>query len=226
MSQPKRLVVTYEDGSTKEVDFGRVDSRLWLGLAELGLVPPSVSVGAAKQYLLLRWSDGWQEVLGVDAEAADLLRYYVIQRIEDRGRLALDAGGEYPELCIVERTPRDVVEAVIIGADGAKTYALDSETERWEGIFEAGGKKEFVKYDKTSTVYPHAPSEGTGALSGILDSLSTELANKGQTPQSVLAMDEPQRVAEYKGLAAAAGLCGCRRQEDVYGLVESLLKKI
>ncbi len=226
MSQPKRLVVTYDDGSTKEVDFGKVAGGLWLELAGLGLVPASGGVGAAKQYLLLRWLDGWQEVLGLDAENAELLRYYVIHRIEDKGRLSLDVGGEYPELCIVERTPRDVVEAVILGDDGIKSYALDTETERWEGIFEAGGKKEFVKYDKTSTAYPHTPSEETGALGEILASLRSELANKGQTPQSVLAMDETLRVAEYKGLAAAAGLCGSRRQEDVYGLVESLLKKM
>jgi hypothetical protein len=226
MSQPKRLVVAYEDGSTKEVAFNKVGGQMRLGLAQLGLVPASAGVGTAKHYLLLRWRDGWQEVLGVDAETADLLRYYVIQRIEDRGRLSLEVGGEYPELCIIERTPRDVVEAVLLGEEGVRSYELEIEVERWEGIFEAGGKKEFVKYDKTSAACPHAPREKGDALNGVLDSFRSELAKSGRTPQTVLAMEEPLRVAEYKELAAAAGLRGFERQEDVYGFVESLLKKM
>src|SRR5665647_1395196 len=109
MSQPKRLLVAYEDGSTKEADFAEIDGQLRLKLAQLGLCPPPDRVGASKHYLLIRWRDGWQEVFGIETESAELLRYYVIQRIEDRGRLSIDVGADYPELLIVERTPRDVI---------------------------------------------------------------------------------------------------------------------
>ena len=155
MSQPKRLVVTYDDGSTKEADFADLDGQLRLQLAELGLCPPLDRVGAAKHYLLVRWQDGWQEVFAVDTDSAELLRYFVIERIEDRGRLSIDVGADYPELFIIKRTPKEVTEAVIVGDDGIRSYGLGSQVERWEGIFEAGGKLEFVKYDKTSDAYPH-----------------------------------------------------------------------
>ena len=226
MSQPKRLVVTYEDGSTKEADFSQVDAQLQLRLAQLGLCPPDESVGAAKRYLLIRWQDGWQEVLGIDFEAAELLRYYVIQRIEDRGRLSLDVGTEYPELFVVERTPRDVIGAAIVADDGVTSYDLGAEVSRWEGIFDDGGKIEFVKYDRTSDAYPHASSEDAEALAGLLATLEERLDEKGLTPQALLAMQEPRRIAAYRELAAGAGIRGARKQEDVYGFIEMLLRRL
>ena len=226
MSQPKRLVVTYEDGSTKEADFARIDPDLRLKLAQLGLCPPLEHVGAAKHYLLVRWKDGWQEVVGVGSGAADLLRYYVIQRIEDRGRLSLDIGCEYPELLIVERTPRDVVGAAIVSDDGVTSYELGSEVARWEGIFEDGGKKEFVKYDRTSDAYPHESSEDPEALTGVIGALQKQLGDKGLTPRELLSMEEPLRIAQYRELAAGAGVRGAREQQDVYGFVEMLLRRL
>jgi hypothetical protein len=226
MSQPKRLVVTYEDGSTKEADFAQVDGQLRLKLAQLGLCPPLESVGESKQYLLIRWQDGWHEVFGIQAESAELLRYYVIQRIEDRGRLSLDVGADYPELLIVERTPREVVGAMIVGAGGATSYELGSEVERWEGIFEAGGKKEFVKYDKTSDAYPHESKEDPEALAEVLSALKAEIEKKGLTPRALLSMEEPLRVAEYRELASGASIRGGREQQDVYGFIEMLLKRL
>ena len=224
MSQPKRLVVTYDDGSSKEADFADLDGQLRLQLAELGLCPPLDRVGAAKHYLLVRWQDGWQEVFAVDTDSAELLRYFVIERIEDRGRLSIDVGADYPELFIIKRTPKEVTEAVIVGDDGIKSYGLGSQVERWEGIFEAGGKLEFVKYDRTSDAYPHESSEDPGALARTVDSLLDGLKKKGLTPSALLSMPEPLRLAEYKELADEAGIRGARKQEDVYGFIEMLLR--
>jgi hypothetical protein len=226
MSQPKRLLVAYEDGSTKEADFAEIDGQLRLKLAQLGLCPPPDHVGTSKYYLLIRWRDGWQEVFGIETESADLLRYYVIQRIEDRGRLSIEVGADYPELLIVERTPRDVIGAAIVGSDSLKSYALGSEVERWEGIFEAGGKKEFVKYDKTSDAYPHESKEDPEALAEVLSALKAEIEKKGLTPRALLSMEEPLRVAEYRELASGASIRGGREQQDVYGFIEMLLKRL
>lgn len=227
MSQPQRLVVTYDDGSTQEVAFSRVDADLRLRLAGLGLCPPTERVGASPRYLLIRWQDGWQEVVGLDFDTADLLRYYVIRRIEDRGRLSLDVGTEYPELLIVERTPRDVIGAAIIGDDKVDSYTLGAEVERWEGIFDDGGKLEFVKYDRTSDTYPHESSaDPDEALSELLASLGARLKERRLTPQALLSMDEPLRMAEYKELAAGTGIRGASKQEDVYGFVEMLLRRL
>jgi hypothetical protein len=226
MSQPKRLLVAYEDGSTKEADFAEIDGQLRLKLAQLGLCPPPDHVGASKHYLLIRWRDGWQEVFGIETESAELLRYYVIQRIEDRGRLSIDVGADYPELLIVERTPREVVEAMIVSSESATSYALGSEVERWEGIFEAGGKKEFVKYDKTSDAYPHESSESPGAVAAVTAALEDELQKKELTPRALLSMEEPLRVAVYRELASGAGIRGGREQQDVYGFVEMLIRRL
>ena len=83
MSQPSKLVVQYDDGSSREVDYSKVDGETRRLLQKIGLAPSGERVGAAKHYLLMRWKDGWQEVLGVDRDSVDLLRYYVIERIAD-----------------------------------------------------------------------------------------------------------------------------------------------
>jgi hypothetical protein len=225
MSQPKRLVVTYDDGSTREADFADLDGRLRLQLAELGLCPPLERVGEARHYMLVRWQDGWEEVFGVDSESAELLRYFVIERIEDRGRLSLDVGAEYPELFIIKRTPKEVIEALIVGDDGVRSYRLGSQVERWEGIFEAGGKLEFVKYDKTSDAYPHESGDGGAALARTVERLLAGLEKKDLAVSTLLSMSESLRLVEYKELADEAGIRGALRQEDVYGFIEMLLRR-
>jgi hypothetical protein len=226
MSQPKSLIVAYDDGSTKEAGFAELDGQLIVRLAQLGLCPPLERVGASKHYLLLRWQDGWQEVFAVDADSVELLRYYVIERIEDRGRLSVDMGAEYPELFVIERTPRGVTEAMIVGDAGTTSYGLGPEVARWEGIFDDGGKKEFVRYDKTSDSYPHESSDGSDALAHMLDQLRAELDQQGLSPRALLARQEPDRIVEYRGLAEVLGLRGGRKQEDVYGLMEMLLRRL
>ena len=226
MSEPKKLLVEYDDGSTREVDYEKVDGETRFHLAKLGLSPAGDRVGAAKSYLLLRWKDGWQEVLGVDGSSVDLLRYYVIERIEDRGRLALETGGEYPELVVIKRTPRDVTAAIIVGEDGVKSFALDRSVERWEGIFEAGGKREHVKFDKTGDKYPHEVDTAEESLAPMLDALKGQLDKAGLVPAGLLAMDESERVAAYKVLASGAGIRGFARQEDVYGFVEAMITRL
>jgi hypothetical protein len=226
MSQPKSLIVAYDDGSTKEAGFAELDGQLIVRLAQLGLCPPLERVGASKHYLLLRWEDGWQEVFAVDTDSAELLRYFVIERIEDRGRLSVDVGAEYPELFIVERTPRGVTEVTIVGDTAATSYGLESEVSRWEGIFDDGGKKEFVRYDKTSDSYPHESTDGSDTLAQMLDQLRAELDQRGLRPRALLARQEPDRIVEYRGLAEVLGLRGGREQEDVYGLMEMLLRRL
>jgi hypothetical protein len=225
MSQPKRLIVAYDDGSTREAEFSRLDGQLLLKLTQIGLCPPLEHVGTSKHYLLVRWEDGWQEVFAADADSAELLRYFVIERIEDRGRLSVDVGAEYPELFVLERTPKGVVEALIVGAEGVRSYGLESQVERWEGIFEDGGKKEFVKYDKTGDSYPQASSEESDTLANMLTDLRSALEQKGLSTKELLSREEQTKIAEYRELAGSLGIRGGRRQQDVYGLIDLLLRK-
>jgi hypothetical protein len=226
MSAPKRLLVTYEDGSTKEIDFAQLDNATVAQLAQLGLCPVPTEVASAKHYAILRWKDGWQEVIGLDHDAVDLLRYYVITRAEDRARLSLDVGEYWPELFIVKRTPRDVSSILIVGADDAKLYPLETELERWEGTFEAGGKKEYVKFDKTNPRTSQTCVEAPAEVMELAESVKKELGRLNQPPQSLLVLDLARRLEAYAAVAKALGIRGMVRQADVYGLIESMVKKL
>jgi hypothetical protein len=223
MSTPVRLVVEYEDGSKKEVSFSKLNGQTRNELAKLGLCSTSCGIGPARQYALLNWKDGWQEVIGIDRNMADLLRYYVVQRIEDRGRLSFDVGADFPELFVIRRTPRELNSLLIVDDKGIKSYPLDSEVERWEGIFQAGGKKEYVKYDKTDSAYPQKVVTSMDGLTKILDAVKKKLNEKGLKSQDVLGSSEEKRIELYKELAKETGLKAYERQEDVYGFIEKVM---
>lgn len=115
---------------------------------------------------------------------------------------------------------------MIVGDDAIAAYGLGSHVERWEGIFEDGGKREYVKYDRTSDTYPQESSEGSETIDGMVGLLKDQLKGKGLTAGELLAKEEPLRIAEYREIAGLLGLRGGRKQEDVYGLVEMLLRKL
>lgn len=223
MSAPVRLHVEYEDGSTREIDFGRIDKQTVVQLAKLGLCPVPEAVASSKHYMILRWNDGWQEVVGLDHDTAELLRFYVITRVEDRARLSVDVGEYWPDLFIIERTPRELKDLLIVGNGSTRVCGLAAELERWEGTFEAGGKKEYVKYDMANPRAPKELREAPDELSKLVDAVRKELADRAFLPQALLTMDLDKRIETYRALAKALGLRAMKRQEDVYGLVEFLV---
>jgi len=225
MSEPKHLTVEYDDGSTKTIEFSKVDRDGRLALANLGLCPHQTLIGTAKHYVLLEW-DGWQEVVGLDRESVELLRYYVIRRIEDRGRLSFAVGSEDPELFIVKRLPRELKGVIVAGTGGMRAFDFSSETERWEGIFESGGKIEYVKYDKTTDPrYQQGPAETAPRVARLREALQEQLTKLGFRPGELLAMEEPQRLGVYREIAKGMGIKGMERQGDVYGFLELLAKR-
>lgn len=223
MSNPLQLVVLYDDGTQRTIDFSKISIEVRLELAELGLCPPSISIGTSKQYVLLEW-DGWKEVIGIDHESVELLRYYVIRRIEDRGRLSLNVGTEDPELYIIKRLPKELQRIVVTGSTGAKTYDLSSDIESWEGIFEAGGKIEFTKYDKTFPYSDQAQNDPENSVTRLLDALNRELAEVGLDPALLIASDERVRIEAYRQIATKMGIRGKVKQEDVYGFIDFLIR--
>lgn len=226
MSEPERLIVSYDDGSSKEVDFNKLGREMAYELARLGLCPPPPELGSAKQYFLLQWKDGWQEVIGSDGDVAELLRYFVIRRIEDRGRLSFEVGADFPDLFIIKRTPMDLKRLLIVGNGSVKSYSLESDLERWEGIFDAGGKLEYVKYDKTEDQSPGEMSDAPENLDEIMDDLKDELEKMGFSSQELLGMDQSKRIEAYKRIAQGIGIRGHVRQADVYGFVELLVRRL
>ncbi len=224
MSAPKRLLIEYEDGSTRAVEYAALDKPLREALSRLGLAPSPSGIAASKHYAVLRWEDGWQEVVAVDRDTADLIRYFVIRRIEDRGRLSFEVGGEWPVLFIIERMPDELASVLVVGTDGSQLYALDGALERFEGTFAAGGKREYVKFDGTSPRSPQHQGQGSEVLAAMIDSVRTEVDRMGTTLQAIRGTDDSGRVRAYRDVAAGLGLMGHERQEDVYGLIEMLME--
>ncbi len=226
MSEPKYLSIEYDDGSTTSIDFSQVDTDLRSVLADLKLCPPPAGIRASKHYVLLQW-DGWHEVIGVNSERVELLRYYVVRRIEDRGRLSFEVGSENPELFIVKRLPRELKGVIVAGTSGMSAYDFSSETERWEGIFESGGKIEYVKYDKSKNLkqQQEAP-EVALPVARLLEALQSELTQRGVPAGELLVLEEPRRIEAYREIAHNMGIRGKERQRDVYGFIELLIEQV
>ena len=223
MSRPKRLIVEYEDGSTKEVDFSQLSRHNWLELSKLGLCPPpSVMPQPSKNYLLLRWQDGWQEVLGVDESSVELLRYYVLERVEEVGRMALQAEGNYPTLLMIRRKPKELDSLAIVGSGDTTAYSFKLRVRK-----EEGGKIEHVEYDKAERHLQHEPDKNAETrVERMLDSLKDELSKKGLTAEKLLAMDQAQRLGEYKELARTMSIRAAEKRDDVYGFIQLMTEKL
>jgi len=226
MKKLKSLKLIYEDGTEKSLELNEIDASVQSALAAAGLSTPPPDISQSTNYLIIQWKDGWQEVLAINSDTADLLRYYVIRRIEDKGRLVLDTGADYPELLVVERTPMDVSRIFIADNSGVKSCSLEFELEGYEGTFEAGGKKEYTKYDRDNPYFKNMSDKSPENIADIRNAVIEALSKKNFTPGQLLAMDKDSRIREYAGLAKAAGIRGVKTQSDVYGFMELILKKL
>ncbi|MFC1920468.1 hypothetical protein ACFLYQ_01940 [Chloroflexota bacterium] len=224
MKKLKSLLLVYEDGTEKRLELNEIEAGVQSALAGSGLSSPPQEISPADNYLMIQWKDGWQEVLAINSESADLLRYYVIRRIEDKGRLALDTGNDYPELLVVERTPMDISRLLIVSGSDVKSYSLQYELEGYEGTFEAGGKKEYTKFESSDSRFQNVFSKAPENMDGIRNAVAAELNNKKLLPEELLAMDNDHRIREYADIAKTAGIRGVNSQSDVYGFIELILK--
>ena len=222
----KNISLEYEDGSTKNITISNLDTKIQSALVESGLSDPLPEISRAKHYLVMQWKDDWKEVLGVDSDIADLIRYYVIRRIEDRGRIALDLGAAYPKLIIIERQPKEISRMMIVSDKAVKSYGLESEIEGYEGIFDAGGKKEFKKFDKANPFFKNELNESADALNDIKNAVAEALKKMGVRPDELLNTDRVSRLQGYKDIARMATLNGFKDQSDVYGFIELILKNL
>ncbi len=221
----KSIALEYDDGILKHINSESLDMKLISALAEAGLCDPPLEISSARHYLVFQWNDGWQEVLAVNSDVADLIRYYVIRRIEDRGRLALDVGADYPELQIIERRPADLSRLLIVGDSSVKAYSFRSELESYEGIFDSGGKREYKKYDRSQPQFKNEFNEISGGKTDIDNVVGDELNRKGMTANDLLRTDSGHRIREYQEIAQNIGLKGMQKQSDTFGLIELILKR-
>lgn len=219
----KNISLNYEDGGVKTIDVSDLNANIKSSLAESGLCEPVPGISSAKYYLLLQWNDGWKEVAAVNADSAELIRYYVIRRIEDRGRIALDVGAAYPELIAVERQPKEMCRITLVNDKTVRSYGLETEIERYEGIFEEGGKKEFKKFDRAENFFDGRFTDSEDAIKEIKNTVSGILKNMNVSPAELLNTAADLRPAKYKDIALAANIYGFNSQADLYGFIDLIL---
>ncbi len=223
MKTPKYFFIEYDDGSTKKIEFNQLSRPVHLELSRMGLCPsPFETPEPSKHYLLLRWKNGWQEVTGVDKNPLDLLRYYILERMEEVGRMALEVKGDYPVLLSIKRLPKELDRLMIVGSDHAKVYRLEPKAKK-----EEGDKIEHVEFDRAERHFQPEPEEKAEVwVAEVTEALKNELDRKGLSAKKLLNEDPSHRVKEYKELAKALGLRATERQEDVYGFIELMIKNM
>ena len=221
MSLPKRVIVEHEDGTRREAPFSRLSRQTQSELSNFGLEEAPRSI-APDSYVLLHWKDGWKEVAAVDAGAVEVLRYYTIERVEEVGRVSLDATGENPQLLMIRRLPRQVDSILLVGKDGPQAYALAE-----KNTVREGGKVEHVFYDKKKPDFKKEEfSVASSRYEDILQALGRELKDRGLSAPAALTRKEEEQVALYKELSRALGLRGTFRQQDVYGFLKAAIERL
>jgi hypothetical protein len=222
MSIPKRVIVEYDDGTREEAAFSDLSHQGRLELAKLGVCPVPPTVAETKHYLLLRWKDGWNEVIGMEKPGAELLRYYSLERVEHVGRLSVDVRDDYPMLYLINRLPSKLERILLLGEAGARMYVLDEKV-----TVKEGGKTEHMMYDKTRSAFNAEPAEKADAwITELTEALQEELRSKGLSAKEILLMEDSKKLNLFRELAQALGLRATYRQADVYGFVHGLVKNI
>jgi hypothetical protein len=220
MRRPKRLILEYDDGLTAVIDCRHMPTSFLDELSKLEPVFPHEDFQESScHYVILRWKDGWQEVVGIDKTSVDLLRYYVLEREENVGRMIFEMKEYYPYLLRVDRLPQELEGLLIIGRKGATCYDL----KRSEEV----GELDHIDYDKAERHFMIAKNEKAKLrIKEIIDGLRRELEKKNLTVAEVLATDKVRQIKAYKELAMALGLHPMKKREDAYGLVQIMLERL
>lgn len=223
MRGPRRLMVEYEDGSIKGIEFSQLSPSTCLELSRKGLCPPPAEKPEAlNHYLLLLWKNGWQEVIGIDKNSLELLRYYILERVEEVGRLALEVKGEYPLLFTIGRLPKELQRIIIVGKEDTKGYSLEPKIKK-----EEGDKIEHVEFDKAERHFQSDPDQEAERWYGeLVNSLRTELEGRGLTAERILKREPTERIREYRELAKVLNIRATGKQQDVYGLMQFMMEKL
>jgi hypothetical protein len=166
---------------------------------------------ADKKYVLIKWKDGWQEVIGIEGDTIDLNKYFVIERVEYHGRLVFDRPkGEYPGMVVLDRAPLELEKVSLVGGDGDRVL-----------------KQTSTYREGTRLEYNYELEKGSGNFySEVVESVKKTLADKGISAGELLAKAEPERSNAIGKLARAANILGGKSQADLIGFMEEVLRKL
>ncbi|MCG9969160.1 hypothetical protein L9W92_14105 [Pelotomaculum terephthalicicum JT] len=110
----QKVVVQYDDGLEQEIPVSNLPEKMLSELAAIGFEKNGTE-GDSRRYLLLEWKDGWKEVVRVPGDVTELIRYFVIRRPEDKGRLVVERkDSDYPELVEIIRKPKELKRVTVV----------------------------------------------------------------------------------------------------------------
>lgn len=166
---------------------------------------------ADKKYVLMKWKDGWQEVIAVEADAIDFDKYYVIERVEHFGRLVIERPeGEYPGLIIVDRAPMEIEKVVLADGDGERSLKQSS-------TYREGNRLEYTyELQKSQRDF----------IEEVKNNIKEVLSKKGISIKALLSKADSERFKDIESIAKAAHIMAGKKQEDVVGFIQVLLEKM
>lgn len=164
-----------------------------------------------KKYVLMKWKDGSQEVIGIERNAKEFEKYFVIERKEYFGRLVYKMPeGNYPGLIVIDRAPMEIEKIVMMEGEGEKSLKQVS-------TYKEGDRTEY-NYE--------LEKRDESLIDDVSKNVKKVLANKGVSANDVLSMPDSERFKEIEAIAKKAHIVGSKNQEDVVGFVQLILKKI
>jgi hypothetical protein len=161
---------------------------------------------ADKKYVMMKWKDGWREVIAVEGDVIDFNKYYVIERLEQYGRLVLNRPkGTVPELIVIDRDPTGIEKVALLDSDDQRTLAA-------KDTYREGTRLE----------YNYNLPEGGDLAGEIAAKLKEVLAAKGMSAKDLLLKGDADIIA----VARAANIVGTKSQQDLVHFLKLLLRKI
>jgi ribosome-associated translation inhibitor RaiA len=208
-NEPKSVIVEFEDGSTRKVDYGKLSRVARTELWRLGNFPMPLE----QKYVVLRWKNGWKEVMAVEGGCSDPFKYYILQRMEEHGRLGIERPGTYPAVKIIWRLPAEVEQMTITDGEESRTYTLS----KTEDVRVEGGKTETqYKLEKTDS----------NPVAEIIERLQQVLKEQGMDGADVLAKSHTEKLEIYERLRRGVDIKAHEKQEDVLAFIDLLLRKV
>jgi hypothetical protein len=166
---------------------------------------------SGEKYVLMKWKDGWQEVIRIEGGAVGFDKYFVIERKEYFGRLVYKMPeGKYPGLVVIDRAPLEIDEMVMMEAGDGKRLKQTStyqEGDRIEYNFEMKNEEHRLVDDVSRKVKEALTANGVSA-------------------KDVLAMPEAERLKKIEAIARQTRIVGSRNQEEVVGFIRLILEKL
>ena len=164
-----------------------------------------------KKYVLMKWKDGWQEVLAIDGDAIDFDKYYVIERKEYFGRLVYNMPeSEYPGLIVIDRAPMEIEQIVMMEGDDERDLKQVS-------TYKEGDR---IEYN-----YELQKDEGS-LIVEVSKKVKEVLAKRGISEKEVLSKCDSERFNELEAIAKDARINGSKKQDDVVGFTQMIIEKL